>query len=82
MREDLGKVIEADFQCIRNAELKLTMHKCRFGATEIDFLGQTITPAGGRPRRPRVQIFLVTTKFQKTKKAPQRFLGFLNYYRN
>ena len=34
----------ATFECIREGGLKLTMHKCHFGATEIDFLGRTITP--------------------------------------
>ena len=42
--EQLIKNLRATFQCIREAGLKLTMHKCHFGATEIDFLGRTITP--------------------------------------
>ena len=80
--EQLIKNLRATFQCIREAGLKLTMHKCHFGATEIDFLGRTITPVGVRPQRPRVQNFLENTKFPKSKKALQRYLGFLNYYRN
>ena len=74
--------LRATFECIRTAGLKLTMHKCRFGAKEIDFLGRTITPEGVRPQQPRVQIFLEKTKFPKSKKALERYLGFLNYYRN
>ena len=74
--------LRATFECIRTAGLKLTMHKCHFGAKEIDFLGRTITPEGVRPQRPRVQNFLEKTKFPKSKKALQRYLGFLNYYRN
>ena len=58
------------------------MHKCHFGAKEIEFLGRIITPEGVRPQRPRVQNFLEKTKFPKSKKALQRYLGFLNYYRN
>ena len=58
------------------------MHKCHFGAKEIEFIGRTITPEGVRPQRPRVQNFLEKTKFPKSKKALQRNLGFLNYYRN
>ena len=27
------------------------MHKCHFGATEIDFLGRTITPEGVKPQK-------------------------------
>ena len=80
--EQLMKNLRATFQCIRETGLKLTMHKCHFGATEIDFLGRTITPIGERPQRPRVQNFLVSTKFPKSKKALQQHLRFLNYYRN
>ena len=58
------------------------MHKCQFGATEINVFGRTITPAVVRPQRPQVQNFLENTKFPKSKKALQRYLGFLNYYRN
>ena len=58
------------------------MHKSHFGATEIDFLGRTITSHGVKPQRQNVQNFLEKTKFPKSKKALQRYLGFLNYYRN
>ena len=74
--------LRATFECIRTAGLNLAMHKCHFGAKEIDFLGRTITPEGVQPQRPRVQNFLEKTKFPKSKKALQRYLGFLNYYRN
>ena len=78
----LINTLRATFQCIRTAGLKLTMHKCHFWAKEIDFLGRTITPEGVRPQRPRVQNFLEKNKFPKSKKALQRYLGFLNYYRS
>ena len=80
--EQLINNLRATFQCIQKAGLKLTMHKFHFGATEMDFLGRTITPTGVKPQRPRVQNFLENTKFPKSKKALQRYLGFLNYYRN
>ena len=72
----------ATFKCIQEAGLKLTMHKCHFGATEIDFLGGTNTPQGVKPQKQSVQNFLEKTTFSKSKKALQRCLGFLNYYRN
>ena len=74
--------LRATFECIQEAGLKLTMHKCHFGATEIDFLGRTITSQGVKPQRQNVQNFLEKTKFPKSKKALQRYLGFLHYYGN
>ena len=62
--------LRATFQCIREAGLKLSMYKC--GATEIDFLGRTITPEGVKPQKERITIFLEKTKFPKSKKALQR----------
>ena len=53
----------------QEAGLKLTMHKCHFGATEIDFLGRTITPQGVKPQRQIVQNFHEKTKFPKSKKS-------------
>ena len=74
--------LRATLKCIQEAGLKLTMHKCHFGAKKIDFLGRTITPQGVKPQKQNVQNFLEKTKFPKSKMALQRYLGFLNYYRN
>ena len=72
--DHLIKNLKAAFKCIRHAGLKLTMHKCHFGATEIDFLGRTIIPEGVKPRKQRITNFLEQTKFPKSKKALQRHL--------
>ena len=61
--------LRATFQCITTAGLKLTMHKCHFGAKEIDFLGRTITHDGVRPQKHKVQTFLEKTKVPKSEKA-------------
>ena len=74
--------LRATFKCIQEADLKLTMHKCHIGATEIDFLGRMISPQGVKPQRQSVQNFLGKTKFPESKKDLQRYLDFLNYYRN
>ena len=58
------------------------MHKCHFGVKEINFLGRTITPYGVKPQKEHIVNFLEKTNFPKSKKALQRYLGFLNYYRN
>ena len=73
--------LKATFQCIREAGLKLSMHKWHFGATEIDFLGRTITPEGVKPQEESITNFLEKTNFPESKKALQRYLGILNYYR-
>ena len=75
--EQLIKNLRATFQCIRHAGLKLTMHKCHFGATEIDFLGRTITPDGVRPQRPRVRNFLEKNKIPQIKEGITALPGIL-----
>ena len=74
--------IKTVFECIRKAGLKLTMAKCHFGVKQVDFLGRTITPQGVSPQTEKVKQFLQKLKFPKSKKALQRYYGFLNYYRN
>ena len=41
--EHLIKNLRATFECIREAGLMLTMHKCHFGASENNSIGRTIT---------------------------------------
>ena len=67
--EHLIKSLRATFECNREAGLKLTMHKCHFGATETDFLGRTITPEGVKPQKKSITNFLEKTKIPKSKKA-------------
>ena len=74
--------IRTVFECIRNAGLKLTMSKCHFGVKQVDFLGRTITPTGVAPQADKVKDFLSKLRFPKYKKALQRYIGFVNYYRN
>ena len=74
--------IKTVFECIRNAGLKLSMSKCHFGVKQVDFLGRTITPDGVAPQADKVKDFLSKLRFPKSKKALQRYIGFLNYYRN
>ena len=70
--DDLNANMRAIFKCIDEAGLKLTMHKCHFGAAEIDFLGRTITPQGVNPQKQNVQNFFEKTKFPKSKNVLQR----------
>ena len=61
--------LRATFQCIREAGLKLSMHKCHFGATAIDFLGRTITPEGVKPQKKN-HYFLGKDEIPKVQEGP------------
>ena len=78
---DLTRNIRAVFQCIRNAGLKLTIEKCHFGIRQVEFFGRTISSEGVSPQAHKIQTFLNKLRFPKSKKALQRYLGFVYYYR-
>ena len=79
---DLSRNIRAGFKCIRQAGLKLTIEKCHFGVRPVEFLGRSISPEGISPQARKIQNFLGKLRFPKSEKALQRYLGFVNYYRN
>ena len=79
---DLTRNIRAVFQCIRNAGLKLTIENCHFGVRQVEFLGRTISSEGVSPQAHKIQNFLNKLRFPKSRKALQRYLGFVNCYRN
>ena len=79
---DLTRNIRAVFKCICQAGLKLTIEKCHFGVRQVEFLGRTISPEGISPQTRKIQTFLDKLIFPKSKKALQRYLAFVNYYRN
>ena len=80
--EQLIKNLRAVFQSLRKIGLKLSMTECHFGVQEIDFLGRTITTKGVAPQKQKIAKFLEKVNFPRSKKALQRYIGFLNYYRN
>ena len=79
---DLNRNIWSVFRCIRNAGLKVTIEKCHFGVRQVEFPGRTISSKGVLPQSHKVRNFLNKFRFPKSKKALQRYLGFVNYYRN
>ena len=79
---DVTQNIRAVFKCICRAGLKLTIEKCYFGVRQFEFLGRTISPEGISPQARKIQNFFDKLRFPKSKKALQRYLGFVNYYRN
>ena len=62
--------------------MKLTIEKCHFGVRQVEFLGRTISSEGVLPRSHKTQNFLNKLRFLKSKKALQRYLSFVIYYRN
>ena len=79
---DLTRNIRAVFKCIRQAGLKLTSKKCHFGVRQVEFLGRTVSSEGVPPQCHKIQNFLSKLIFPGSKNDFQRYLGFLNYYRN
>ena len=78
---DLTRNIRAVFKCIRQAGLKQTIEKCLCGVRQVEFLGRTISPEGISPQAHKIQNFLNKLRFPESKKALQRYLGFVKYYR-
>ena len=60
---------------VNNAQMSLRGNRNRLPRTDYH-------PQGVKTQKPNVQNFLQQTKFPKSKKALQRYIGFLNYYRN
>ena len=78
---DLTRNIRAVFKCICQAGLKLKKEKCHFGVRQVGFLGGTFSPERLSPPARKIQNFLDKLRFPKSKKALQRYLCFVNYYR-
>ena len=66
--DQLIRNIRAVFECIRQAGLKLSIDKCHFGVTEVEFLGRTITPQRIAPR-PQNPEYLSKCKIPEIKEA-------------
>ena len=72
--------IEAVFTKIRQTGLKLSMAKCAFGHPEIEFLGRSITTKGIAPIE-KTDKFLKNIKLPTSVKSLQRYIGFVQFYR-
>ena len=79
--EELVNNIEAVFTKIRQAGLKLSMAKCAFGHPEIEFLGRSITTKGIAPIEDKIDKFLKNIKLPTSVKSVQRYIGFVQFYR-
>ena len=72
--------IRAFFKQLRKHNLKLSPSKAKIGATEADFLGHTISPAGIKPNAGKVAA-LTKMPMPKDLKQLRSLLGGLSYYR-
>ena len=62
--DELVDNIEAVFQQIQKAGLKLSMSKCASGQPKIEILGRSITTKGIAPLEDRIDKFLKNLKLQ------------------
>ena len=79
--EELVDNIEAVFMKIKQAGLKLSMAKCAFGHPEIEFLGRSITSKGVAPIEEKLDKFLKNINLPTSVKSLQRYIGFVQFYR-
>ena len=73
--------IEAVFLQIQKAGLKLSLSKCAFGHPKIEFLGRNITTKGIAPLQDKTDKFLNNLKLPTSVKSLQRYIGFVQFYR-
>ena len=76
---DLTRNIRATFKCFRQAGLKPTIKKCHFGTRYVEFLGRTLSPEGISHQTRKTHNLPDKLRFPESKKALQRYLGFVNY---
>ena len=79
---DLDWNLLAGFNCIRRAEVKLTMERCHFGVRQVEIPGGTIPLEGTSPQARIARNSLDKLRFTKSKKTLNLYLGFENYYIN
>ena len=72
--------LDAIIKSIERSGFKLSMEKCQFGISQIQFLGHTITETGLSPNKDKVQKFLNNIKMPKAIKQVRKFIGFVQYF--
>ena len=66
---------------IGRCNLRLNPNKCIFGATEVEYLGHTITSKGVQPGKDKAAV-VKSARPPTTTKELKSFLGLANYFRN
>ena len=68
------------FKLLSSHGISINRKKCRFGLSEVQYLGHTVTPDGIRPNVERTQV-IQEFRPSRSKVGLQCFIGMLNYYR-
>ena len=79
--EELVNNLESVFTKYRQAGLKLSMAKCAFGHSQIEILGRSITTKGMAPIEEKINKFLKNIKLPTPVNSLQRYIGFVEFYR-
>ena len=74
------KTMRALFEHLRKHNLKLSASKVRLGATDADFLGHSISPAGVRPNAENMSALIKMSMPQDLKQV-RGLLGGVGYHR-
>ena len=75
------QTIRSLFERLRKHNLKFSPAKSRLGATDANFLGHSISPAGLRPNAEKVPA-LINMPMPTDVKQVRALIGGINYYRN
>ena len=75
------QTIRSLFERLRKHNLKFSPSKARLGATDANFLGHAISPAGLRPNAEKVSA-LINMPMPTDVKQVRALMGGTNYYRN
>jgi hypothetical protein len=79
--DDHLQKIEAVFQRLKDAGLKVNARKSFFGKPELEYLGYWITRDGIQPVSKKVEAIQAIAE-PKTKTELRKFIGMVNYYRD
>ena len=72
------QTIISQFERLREHNLKLSSSKARLGATDANFLGHSISPAGLRPNAEKVSA-LINMPMPTDVKQVRALMGGINY---
>ena len=80
--DEMFPALRKIFDCLREAGLKGSVHKCEFGTTKIDYLRRTITTKGISPEKAKIESFWGQVRMPITVKQVKRLFSYRNGYRN